>query len=112
MLIEGPLDIVIDDTADGQGKILTISFQPEFQALGVAAQIDEFRSYLRILSDTIDHPDTGEKNRAGMLIVQQIAEQLLPHITSGDLVLEEPMTVQIGQQEQIFALTDLLKPRH
>ena len=112
MLIEGPIDITIDETSDGQGKLLTISFQPEFQGLEVAAQSVEFQSYLQQLKDSIDHQDTDEKNRAGMLIVQQIAEQLLPHIVSGELALEESMSVQIGQREQVVALTDLLKPRH
>lgn len=112
MLIEGPIDIAIDETFDGPGKVLTISFLPEFQGLEVTAQGEEFRSYLQQLKDSIDHQDTDEKNRAGMLIVQQIAEQLLPHIVSGELALEESMSVQIGQREQVLALTDLLKPRH
>lgn len=109
MLIEGPLNIAIAEPADGQGKVLVIGFQPEFQVLDLSGQSHQFRAYLEELKVYIEAPDgTDERNRAGMLIVQQIAEQLLPHIESGDLVLEETMTVQIRQSEQTVAVVDLL----
>lgn len=109
MLIEGPLKIAIAEPEDGQGKILVIGFQSEFQALDRSGQARRFRAYLEVLNENITAPEgTDERNRAGMLIVQQIAEQLLPHIESGDLVLEETMTVQIRQDEQAFAVSDLL----
>ena len=109
MLIEGPLKIAIAEPEDGQGKVLVIGFQPDFQALDLSGQSRRFRAYLETLKQNIEAPEaTDERNRAGMLIVQQIAEQLLPHIESGDLVLEETMTVQIRQNEQAVAVTDLL----
>jgi len=109
MLIEGPLKIAIAEPEDGQGKVLVIGFQPEFQSLNLAAQASHFRAYLTELQGYIESPgSTDERNRAGMLIVQQIAEQLLPHIESGDLALEETMTVQIRQSEQAVAVVDLL----
>ncbi|MCB1830051.1 MAG: transcriptional regulator [Chromatiaceae bacterium] len=109
MLIEGPLNIAIAEPADGQGKILVIGFQPEFQQLDLAGQSRQFNAYLEMLEESITGDDQiDERNRAGMLIVQQIAEQLLPHIESGDLALEETMTVQIRQSEQVVAITDLL----
>ena len=109
MLIEGPLNIAIAEPADGQGKILVIGFQPEFQQLDLPEQSRRFRAYLEMLGGSVTGSDRiDERNRAGMLIVQQIAEQLLPHIESGDLVLEETMTVQIRQSEQSVAITYLL----
>jgi len=109
MLIEGPLKIAIAEPEDGQGKILVIGFQEEFQAIDMSQQSLQFRAYLEALNENITAPEaTDERNRAGMLIVQQIAEQLLPHIESGDLALEETMTVQIRQNEQAVAVTDLL----
>jgi len=109
MLIEGPLNISIAEPADGQGKILVIGFQPEFQALDLSEQSSRFRAYLGLLNGNIRALEASdERNRAGMLIVQQITEQLLPHIESGDLALEETMTVQIRQNEQAVAVTDLL----
>jgi len=109
MLIEGPLKIAIAEPEDGQGKILVIGFQPEFQKLGPSDQSRQFRDYIAALGgDVAGFEGVDERNRAGMLIVQQIAEQLLPHIESGDLALEETMTVQIRQGEQAVAVTDLL----
>lgn len=109
MLIEGPLKITIAEPDDGQGKILVIGFQQDFQTLDLSGQSRQFRAYLAELNENIAALDgTDERNRAGMLIVQQIAEQLFPHIESGDLALEQTMTVQIRQNEQAVAVTDLL----
>lgn len=109
MLIEGPMNITIGDPADGQGRVLAITFKPEFQALEIAEQGTEFREYLQSLSDNISEiKDENDHTKAGMLIVQQFAEELLPHIESGEIALEESMVVQIRQESQISALTDLL----
>ena len=109
MQIEGPLKIEIAEPADGQGKILVSAFQRDFQLLGLAEQGAAFRTYLETLDQKITQVlPAGDPNRAGMLVVQQIAEQLLPHIESGELALDETMTVQIRQADQVLALTDLL----
>ena len=109
MLIEGPMNIAIAEPADGQGKILVVGFAPDFQALDASEQGGRFRGYLETLSGAIERiEDQADPNRAGMLIVQQIAEQLLPHIESGELALEETMTIQIRQDQQAVALNDLL----
>lgn len=109
MLIEGPLKIAIAEPEDGLGKVLVIGFQPEFQSSDLVTQVSQFRAYLAELKGHIESPQTiDERNRAGMLIVQQIAEQLLPHIESGDLALDETMTVQIRQAQQAMAVIDLL----
>ena len=109
MLIEGPLSIEISDPADGQGKILTVGFQPEFQALGLEGQGRTFREYLESLDKEIASiTDDNDRDRMGMLIIQQFAEQLLPHIEAGELALEETMTIQIGREDQAVALVDLL----
>ncbi len=109
MLIEGPLKISIAEPADGQGKILVIGFQPDFQSLGLPERGQQFREYLVTLEQGIGSISSeNDRNRAGMLIVQQVAEQLLPHVESGELALEDNMTVQIRQTEQAVALTDLL----
>ena len=110
MLIEGPMKISVADTADGQGRMLVIAFTPEFQALSVEQQGADFSAYLKKLVDGIASLAESDPNRQGMLIVQQIAEQLAPHIASGDLAVEETMTIQIGQdqQQQYVGLIDLL----
>ncbi|MCW8907973.1 MAG: transcriptional regulator [Sedimenticola sp.] len=111
MLIEGPMNITITDPVDGQGKVLVILFTPEFQALSLQEQDRQFRNYMEMLASHINGQDpVDEKNRAGMVIIYQFAEQLLPHIVSGDLALEERIVLQIRQESQAVALTDLLAP--
>ena len=114
MLIEGPMNITISDPADGQGKVLVILFTPEFQALPVAEQGRQFQDYLEMLAQHINSTDAvDERNRAGMAIIRQFAEQLLPHIVSGDLALDERIVLQLRQESQAVALTDLLAtPSH
>ncbi len=109
MLIEGPMNITISDPADGQGKVLVIVFTPEFQALSLEAQGTEFQAYMTMLAQHIISKDeVDERNRAGMAIIYQFTEELLPHIVSGDLALEERIVLQLRQESQAVALTDLL----
>ncbi len=109
MLIEGPMNITISDPADGQGKVLVIVFTPEFQALSLEEQGAQFQDYMRLLASHIESKDkVDERNRAGMAIIYQFAEQLLPHILSGDLALEERIVLQVRHEGQAVALTDLL----
>ncbi|MCP3868871.1 MAG: transcriptional regulator [Gammaproteobacteria bacterium] len=109
MLIEGPLKIAVAEPADGQRKLLIVEFQPDFQALDLAEQGRAFKSYIEDLNDQIGKiTDANDPNRAGMLIMEQFAEQLLPHVEAGELALEESMTVQIRRDDQVAALQDLL----
>ena len=110
MLIEGPLTIAIGEPADGQGKVLTINFDPEFQNLSLERQGARFGAYIQELEQEIAARPDSDRNKAGMLIVQQFAEQLLPHVVAGELAMEEPMIVQIRQEAQAGALVDLLAP--
>jgi hypothetical protein len=110
MQIKGPMKISVAESPDGQGRVLIVGFQTDFQGLEVAQQAAGFRAYLEELQGNIAAiEDENDRNRAGMLIIQQVAEQLLPHIESGELALEESIIIQIGQDDQALALTDLLR---
>jgi hypothetical protein len=109
MLIEGPLRISVAETTDGQGWVLVLAFKPEFQALDIPAQGAQFRDYLQRLNDDIAGLKDDDHNRAGMLIIQQIVEQLLPHVEAGELEIAESIIIQIEQNSQVVALTDLLQ---
>jgi len=110
MLIEGPLRISVAETTGGQGWVLVLAFKPEFQALDVPAQGTEFTKYVQGLNADIESITAeDDPNRAGMLIIQQIVEQLSPHIVTGELEVAESITIQIQQNSQVVALTDLLK---
>ena len=108
MLIEGPLKIgVLDDPAQ-PGRELHIDFSTEFQALSQADQVAAFGRYLDELQQGIQSLPEADPNRAGMLIVQQIAEQLLPHVGSGELELDETIIVEMGRDYSSDSLMSLL----
>jgi len=109
MLIEGPLKIGVLDHPDQPGRELHIDFTPEFQSLESTSQARAFAQYLNELALGIDSLAEDDPNRTGMLIVQQIAEQLSPHIANGDLELEETIVVEMGRDYSSDSLMNLLK---
>ncbi|MES9830546.1 MAG: transcriptional regulator [Candidatus Thiodiazotropha sp.] len=108
MLIEGPLKIAVLDDPEQTGRELHISFTPEFQALEQSGQANTFTEYLQLLGRSIETLSEVDPNRAGMLIVQQIAEQLLPHLQSGDLEISETIIVEMGRDFAGDSLMGLL----
>ncbi|MEN8177078.1 MAG: transcriptional regulator [Pseudomonadota bacterium] len=108
MLIEGPLKIGVLDQADQPGRELHIDFTSEFQMLELQSQANEFQDYLKELEKSISTLPDDDPNRAGMLVVQQIAEQLSPHIRNGDLELDETIIVEMGRDHSSDSLMSLL----
>lgn len=108
MLIEGPLKIgVLDDPAQ-PGRELHIDFSAEFQALNGQDQATAFARYLEELQRGVSTLPEEDPNRAGMLIVQQIAEQLLPHVSKGELELSDTIIVEMGRDYSSDSLMSLL----
>ncbi|MGD9169364.1 MAG: transcriptional regulator [Candidatus Thiodiazotropha sp.] len=108
MLIEGPLKIGVLDDPEQPGRELHISFTQEFQALELASQASSFAEYLQLLGRNIEALPQSDPNRAGMLIVQQVAEQLLPHLQTGDLETSETIIVEMGRDYASDSLMGLL----
>ncbi|MEJ2609760.1 MAG: transcriptional regulator [Candidatus Thiodiazotropha sp.] len=108
MLIEGPLKIGVLDDPGQPGRELHVDFTSEFQALGQEGQAATFSDYLKTLQNNITKLSEADPNRAGMLIVQQVAEQLLPHLASGDLELSETIIVEMGRDYASDSLMGLL----
>ncbi|MBL3527513.1 MAG: transcriptional regulator [gamma proteobacterium endosymbiont of Lamellibrachia anaximandri] len=108
MLIDGPLKIGVLDQPEMPGRELHLTFTPEFQALDQQAQEAQFQAYLQTLQQQIHSLKDDDQNRAGMLIVQQIAEQLMPHLQGGDLELDETIVVEMGRDESSLSLMNLL----
>lgn len=97
MDIEGPLKIGVLDKGDGTGWELHIDFRDDFRGLDLATRGQAFRDYLVSLNaDIVNLPD-DDRNRSGMLIVQQLCEQLLPHIEADEIPLSETLVVEIQQ---------------
>jgi len=96
MDIDGPLKIGVLDREDGRTRELHVEFRESFRELGLAAQGEGMRDYLDALRRDIAATAADDPNRAGMLIVQQIAEQLLPYVEGGEIALNDTIVVEIG----------------
>lgn len=94
MLIEGPLSISIVDTNAG-GRELHLEFTPEFRALKLPEQSDSMHEFIHYLKTEIDILEEHDPNRQGMLMILQVAEELLPHIEANEISLEEAIVVDL-----------------
>ncbi|MCU7851449.1 MAG: transcriptional regulator [Candidatus Thiodiazotropha sp. (ex Monitilora ramsayi)] len=108
MLIEGPLKIGVLDDPEQPGRELHIDFTTEFQMLGQQDQSEAFTRYLGDLQQGIVSLPEDDPNRAGMLVVQQITEQLLPHVANGELELSDTIIVEMGRDHSSDSLMSLL----
>lgn len=107
MDIQGPIKIGVVDDPETSGWELHMNFTDDFKSADLAQQGQIFAAYLAELLQEISAREEGDGDRAGMLIVQQIGEQLLPHLQAGEIALEETLVVEIGR-EQAFSLSDLI----
>ena len=107
MEIQGPIKIGVVNDPETTGWELHIDFTDDFKSAELTQQGLVFAASLAELAQEINTGQADDRNRAGMLIVQQIGEQLLPYVQAGEMALEETMMVEIGQS-QAFSLTALL----
>lgn len=109
MEISGPLTIGVVEKLEGPGRELHIGFQEAFRRLPLAAQGETFRDYVAELGAAASTLAEDDPNRPGILLIQQIAEQLLPHVAAGELSLGDTIVVEIGGGFAVGgSLTDLL----
>ncbi|MDH5388424.1 MAG: transcriptional regulator [Gammaproteobacteria bacterium] len=94
MLIKGPLTVSVVDTDTGDRE-LHLKFSAEFKSLKHNQQCDSFHEFIHYMKTEIDILEESDPNRHGMLTIQQIAEQLLPHIESNEIPLEDAIVVNI-----------------
>ncbi|RMG35281.1 MAG: transcriptional regulator [Gammaproteobacteria bacterium] len=107
MDIDGPIRVsVVEPSPEGNYE-LHIRFTEEFQHQDLAQQGPAFRDYLGRLYQDVRRPDLDDRTRQGMLLIQQVCEQLLEPIEAGDLPLSETLVVEI-QRTPGIDLSDLL----
>lgn len=111
MKIDGPLSISIKDDDIQKKRTLEINFKPDFQQLLPDQQTGELKKYIQNLyrnAHTLneDHPD-----KAGLLLIMQVSEQLLPYLQQQQLDLSETMLLEMslgGPQTEIsVSLSDI-----
>lgn len=106
MDISGPLKVGVVEPSPQGSYELHINFTEEFKGADLAAQGEQFRAYLAAL-DAALRGGLDERNAQGVLLVQQICEQLRPHIESGDVALGETLVIEV-QRTPGVNLVDLL----
>ena len=107
MDIDGPIRVgVVEPSPEGNYE-LHISFTDEFRALPLPEQANGFQAYLGQLGEDVQRPDLDERTRQGMLLVQQICEQLAVPLAQGEIPLSETLVVEV-QRAPGVNLTDLL----
>ena len=74
---------------------LQLSFPQQFQQLDVEAQGVAMQDYIQELHQHSYAAEAGSSEQQGMLIVLQIAEQMLPHIQAGEMELSQMIEVEV-----------------
>ncbi len=105
--INGPLKIMVVNEPEAAGWQLLVSFTDEFKSASLEEQGETFARYQQELVEGIQQLPEGDRNRDGMAIVLQLVNELLPYIREGQLALEEPIVVQIGQSQAV-SISDFL----
>jgi len=108
MEIKGPLKIRVVENPEAADWELLVDFRDEFRQLELAEQSMQFRLYLQDLHQSLAATELDGANRQGILLVQQLVEQLLPYIEAGELALHETIAVQIAQSDAVHSLNDLI----
>ncbi len=104
MEINGPFKIG-NMQNDLGGHELHLDFTAEFRAMNSAQQADSFQNYITSLINEISRLDENDANRQGMLTILQVAEQLMPHIQTNEIPLEETIVISLQQDNPFGDIT-------
>lgn len=104
MLIEGPIRVAVQDDEFTQRRSLHITFDADFQAASLGDRTEQFSDYVTRLQVQTAQMEEDTPTRQGMLIILQIAEEMLPHIEADAIPLEETIVVEIEQAGLISSL--------
>ena len=107
MDIEGPLKVGVVEPSPQGNYELHINFTDDFKAAELAEQGTQFRSYIAELQAALGAGDLDDRNAQGVLMIQQICEQLQPHIEAGEVALGETLVIEV-QRTPGVNLADLL----
>ena len=95
MEIQGPFTIAVNDNDETGLRELHMGFEPAFQKQDLQSRVTAVKKHLADLQKSIEaEPDTN--NQQGMVTIVQITEQLLPHIESDQIPLNETIVIEIG----------------
>ncbi len=101
-----PFTISVQDPSP-ELRELHIDFTDEFRALSVNQRLESLRVYLESLVRQA-HELKDVNSQRGVMTIIEITEQLLPHIQSDNLPLEQTLVVEMGEAAEGSDLNDLL----
>ena len=101
-----PIRFTIGD-ADTGGRALILIFEDAFRALDLAQQTTEFKQYLEQLATDLKTLDKTDPNKAGIDIIYQVCTELSSHIYQGDVPLDAPITIELGEPQPIQSGVDV-----
>ncbi len=107
MEIQGPFTIAINDNSDTGLRELHLGFKPAFQQQDLDTRLNAVNTYLNELQQNIEATAEATEQQ-GMITIQQITQELLPHIASDDIPLDETIIIEIGPI-QTSPFDDLLR---
>jgi len=105
--IQGPFTISINDNNETGLRELQLGFKPAFQQLNAEDRLTALREYISALQKDIE-AETDTDNQQGMMTIQQVAEQLLPHLEADEIPMDEIIVIEIGPG-QTSPFDDLLR---
>lgn len=107
MEIQGPFTIAISDNSDTGLRELHLGFKPATQQLDLPTRITLIKDYLIELQRDIES-EKDSTNQQGMITISQIVEELLPHLETDEIPLNETIVIEIGTA-QSSPFDDLLR---
>ena len=107
MQIDGPLKIGVVEPSPSGNYELHITFTDTFKAADLATQAVQFDAYLQALQRALQNGEADGRDAQGVMMVQQICEQLRPHIEAGEIALGETLVIEV-QRTPGVNLADLL----
>ncbi|MGB5639453.1 MAG: hypothetical protein WBM63_10055, partial [Sedimenticolaceae bacterium] len=97
---------VVEPSPEGNYE-LHIDFKDEFKAADLAAQGERFRAYIAELGAALKG-DLDARDAQGIMLIQQVCEQLQPHVETGEVALGETLVIEV-QRTPGVNLADLLR---
>ena len=107
MEIQGPFTIAVNDNNETGLRELHIGFKPAFQQQALEKRLAAIKVYLTELQEKIE-AETDANNQQGMITIMQISHELLPHLETDEIPLDETIVVEIGPI-QTSPFDDLLR---
>jgi len=106
MEINGPLKVGVVEPSPQGNYELHINFTDAFKAADLAQQGEQFRAYIGDLAAALQG-DLDARDAQGVMLIQQICEQLQPHVEAGEIALGETLVIEV-QRTPGVNLVDLL----